>query len=68
MFCEIRAYLFHINFANNCLDAYMSLFKNMQTNTDILNKASGFFQISEYALSKCMILEYAKLFCGSSDE
>jgi len=68
MFLEIKAYLIHINFANNCLDAYMSLFKNMQINNDILNKAPGFFLISKYALSKCVILEYAKLFCGSGDQ
>lgn len=68
MFLELEAYLKHINFANNCLDAYMSLHENIQKNDDILNKAPGFFLISKYALNKCVTLEYAKLFCGSSDE
>lgn len=66
MFDEITAYIEHLVFARNCLDAYMSLHNNAQKYNDILNKAPGFFTIVQYSLSKCMILEFAKLFKKAS--
>lgn len=66
MFDEIAAYINHLTFAYNCLDAYMSLHNNVEKHNDVLNKAPGFFTITQYALSKCMILEFAKLFKKAS--
>lgn len=68
MFLEINAYLQHINFAKNCYDAYRCLFKGIKENNSVLNEAPGFFTISEYALSKCLLLELAKMFLKKSDE
>lgn len=68
LYREITAYLQHINFARNCCVAYKSLYDNIQNNAQILNHAVGFFTITQYALSKCLLIELAKLFCGSSKE
>ena len=65
---EIVAYLQHINFAKNCCIAYAALYDNIQNNDYILNKAAGFFTITRYALSKCLLIELSKLFCGSGNE
>ena len=62
---EITAYLEHINFANNCLVAYRTLYKQIQDNDSLLKKAPGFFTITQYALSKCLLIELSKLFCGT---
>jgi len=68
MFFLIESYMQHNNFAHNLYVAYMSLFENINNHNEIMNKASGFFDITRYALSKCMLLEFAKLYCGSGDE
>lgn len=68
MFSLIESYMQHNNFAHNLYIAYMSLFENINKHNEILNKAPGFFDITRYALSKCMILEFAKLYCGSGEE
>lgn len=68
LYIDITAYLQHINFARNCLTAYTALYDNIQNNDQILNHAAGFFTITQYALSKCLLLELAKLFCGSRKE
>ena len=65
---EIKAYLQHINFAQNCYSAYKALYENVQNNDCVLNNAVGFFTITQYALSKCLLIELAKLFCGSNKE
>lgn len=68
MFREIEAYMHHINFAYNCLVSYMSLYNSLEKYSNVLNKAPGFFTITQYALCKCMIIEFAKLYCGSGKE
>ena len=68
MYSEINAYLQHVNFAKQCYDAYMCLFKNIEENHDIITKASGFFTITKYALNKCLLIELAKMYCGSKQE
>ena len=68
MFNEIVAYLKHINFAKNCFDAYIALYNNVQKDETILNYAVGFFTVTRYALSKCLLIELSKLFCGSGKE
>ena len=68
MFSLIESYMQHNNFAYNLYVAYMSLFENVHKHYDVLNKAPCFFNTTRYALSKCMILEFAKLYCGSGDE
>lgn len=68
MFLVINAYLQHINFAKNCYDAYRCLFKGINENSPVLNESPGFFTISEYALSKCLLLELAKMFRKNSKE
>ena len=65
---EIEAYLQHINFAYNCYEAYNELHCINETNNDLLNISAGFFTITRFALSKCLLIETAKLFCGSGDE
>lgn len=68
MFYEIEAYMKHLVFAHNCLQAYMCLLRNIEQHNDILNEAPGFFTITKYSLSKCAVLEFAKLFKNSSKE
>ena len=68
MFCLIESYMIHNNFAYNLYIAYMSLLESNNLYNDIINKASGFFTMAQYSLSKCMVLEFAKLFCGSGEE
>jgi len=68
MYSEINAYLQHVNFAKQCYDAYMCLFKIIEENHDIITKASGFFTITKYALNKCLLIELAKMYCGSKQE
>lgn len=65
---EIIAYLQHINFANNCLVAYNTLYNRIQYNDQLLNRAPGFFTITQYALNKCLLIELSKLFCGSKPQ
>ncbi len=65
---EIHSYVKHLVFAKNCLDAYMSLVSVSHNNIDFLSKAPGFFTITQYALSKCLFVEFAKLYCGSGKE
>ena len=68
MYREIEAYMQHINFAYNCYEAYISLFDINERYNDVLNLSPGFFTITRFSLSKCLLLETAKLFCGSKDE
>ena len=68
MFREIEAYMQHINFAYNCYQAYVSLYDVNEKYNDVLNLSPGFFTITRFSLSKCLLLETAKLFCGSKDE
>lgn len=68
LYREITAYLQHINFARNCCVAYKSLYDNIQKNEQILNNAVGFFTITRFALSKCLLIELSKLFHGSSPQ
>ncbi len=68
MFSLIESYLQHNNFAYNLYIAYMSLHESNKSHNNLLNKAPGFFTMTQYALSKCMLLEFAKLYCGSGDE
>ncbi len=68
MYCEIESYLQHINFAFNCYEAYNALYDIGESDYDFLNISPGFFTITRYALSKCLLIETAKLFCGSGDE
>lgn len=68
MFREIDAYMQHINFAYNCYQAYVSLYDVNEKYNDVLNLSPGFFTITRFSLSKCLLLETAKLFCGSKDE
>jgi hypothetical protein len=65
---EIEAYMQHINFAYNCYEAYISLCDINERYNDVLNLSPGFFTITQFSLSKCLLLETAKLFCGSKDE
>ena len=65
---EIEAYLQHINFAYNCYEAYNELHNVNEINNELLNISAGFFTITRFALSKCLLVETAKLFCGSGDE
>ena len=68
LYFEIEAYLQHINFAFNCYEAYDALCDIGKTDYDFVNTSPGFFTITRYALSKCLLIEIAKLFCGSGDE
>jgi hypothetical protein len=68
MYREIEAYMQHINFAYNCYEAYISLCDINERYNDVLNLSPGFFTITQFSLSKCLLLETAKLFCGSKDE
>ena len=68
MFREIEAYMQHINFAYNCYQAYVSLYDVNEKYNDVLNLSPGFFTITRFSLSKCLLVETAKLFCGSKDE
>jgi hypothetical protein len=68
LYCEIEAYLQHINFALNCYEAYNALYNIGEIDCDFLNISPGFFTVTRYALSKCLLIETAKLFCGSGDE
>ena len=68
LYREITAYLQHINFAQNCCVAYKSLYDNIEKNEQILNNAVGFFTITRFALSKCLLIELSKLFHGSSPQ
>ena len=68
LYREIAAYLQHINFARNCCVAYKSLYDNIQKNEQILSNAVGFFTITRYALSKCLLIELSKLFHGSDPQ
>ena len=68
MYSLLQSYMQHNNFAYNLYVAYMSLLENINKHNAILNKAPGFFNITRYALSKCMILEFAKLYCRSGND
>ena len=68
LYREIEAYLQHINFAFNCYEAYDTLCDIGETDYDFVNTSPGFFTITRYALNKCLIIETAKLFCGSGGE
>ena len=64
---EVTAYMNHAVFAADCLTAYLSIHDLMGDDSK-LNKSPGFFTISLYSLSKCLLLELAKLYCGSGNE
>ena len=68
MYREIKAYLQHINFAYNCYEAYISLCDVNERYNDVLNLSPGFFTVARFSLSKCLLIETEKLFCGSKDE
>lgn len=68
MYCEIESYLHHINFAINCYEAYNALYDIGESDSYFLDISPGFFTITRYALSKCLLIETAKLFCGSGEE
>ena len=53
MFSLIESYLQHNNFAYNLYIAYMSLHESNKLHYNLLNKAPGFFTMTQYALSKC---------------
>lgn len=67
MFEEIEAYFQHINYAYNTGVAYFALRDNTVIE-NIANKAPGFFTMAQYALSKTLFIELAKMFCGSGEE
>ena len=58
------AYINHLNYAKNLLDAYNSIFNCRRSEEKLqkINLSSGFFKMAESALSKIAILEYSKLF------
>ena len=68
MYLEIEAYMQHINFAYNCYEAYVSLCDINERYNDVLNLSPGFFTVTRFSLSKCLLLETAKLFCGSNKD
>lgn len=68
MFLLIESYLQHNNFAYNLYVAYMSLFESNNRHNEIINKAPGFFTMTQYALNKCMLLEFSKFYCGTGKE
>jgi hypothetical protein len=68
MFLLIESYMQHNNFAYNLYIAYVSLYESNKSHNNLISKASGFFTMTQYALNKCMLLEFAKLYCGSGDE
>lgn len=67
MFEEIEAYFQHINYAYNTGVAYFALIDDTVVE-NIANKAPGFFTMAQYALSKTLLIELAKMFCGSGEE
>lgn len=65
---NVKAYLEHLAFIKMCYDAYTVLIKNINEHGDLLEVSVGFFTVTRYALSKCMLIEMAKLYCGSGEE
>lgn len=67
MFEEIEAYFQHINYAYNTGVAYFALIDDAVVE-NIANKAPGFFTMAQYALSKTLLIELAKMFCGTKEK
>ncbi|MBR6500826.1 MAG: hypothetical protein IKT25_04860 [Firmicutes bacterium] len=63
---ELEAYLNHIIFAEDCLVCYKSILNGSKNYNKQINLSPGFFGVSMNALSKCLFVELAKLFVGSS--
>lgn len=61
---EIYAYLTHAIFARDSLVSYLSILDCANKHNEIINVSTGFFRIAQYALGKCMFIEFAKLYCG----
>lgn len=68
MIAELKAYLNHVSFADDLLTAYKSLLKEVEKHNDQINLAPGFFKLTQYALSKTLCIEVAKLYVGSGQE
>ena len=65
---EARAYFNHACFAIDCLTAYESIDKLQDRRESLVNDCNGFFLIAKYSISKCLLLELAKLYRNSAKE
>lgn len=49
-------------------EVYKSILDAIEPYNDQINLAPGFFTLSQYSLSKCLLIELGKLYCGSGQE
>lgn len=68
MVSELKAYMHHIFYAQECLTVQDTIRKLKSEYLDEMNLAPAFFQLTVYTMFRTAYLEVAKLYRGSSDE